>query len=974
MLTGKYQILYNRLCEVIPAPRMFSDPLSTLAWGTDASFYRLTPKLVIIAANEEEISFILKHTDRLSIPVTFRAAGTSLSGQSLSDSVLIVAADGWKKFEVLEDGKKIRLQPGIIGARANIILAPYGRKIGPDPASINACMVGGIVANNASGMCCGTAENSYNTIDSMKLVLADGTMLDTSCEKSKESFIKSHPLLIENLLQMHATINENEKLRERIRSKFKMKNTTGYSLNAFVDFSDPFDIINHIMVGSEGTLAFISEVTYQTVADPAYKATALVVFPDIESACRATISLKPMPVAAVELIDRAGLRSVENNKGMPEFFKALPLQAAALLIETRAETREDLEKYVRKIKLELKKIPALFPVEFTDIPSEYNKLWNVRKGLFPSVGAMREAGTTVIIEDVAFPLEKLGNATLDLQALFKRYRYDEAVIFGHALEGNLHFVFKQDFGTKKEVERYACFMNDMVDLVVDKYDGTLKAEHGTGRNMAPFVEREWGGQAYILMREIKRFFDPDDLLNPGVIINANPKAHLENLKPLPAVNALIDKCIECGFCESACVSADFTLSPRQRITVLREIERLKVSGKEPHILSVLNQKFEYAGDETCATDGLCAINCPVDIDTGNMIKSLRNDKLKKGQRRIASMLSSNTATFIRSMRLFLDMADLAHRVLGTRAMHSFTSLLRKISGKRIPQWNPFLPRGGKRIKKLSVREENPLKVVYFPSCINRGMGISKDYEEKTALTDKVPALLHKAGYEVIYPKKMNRLCCGMAYSSKGFTELGKKKSNALHKALYDASRQGEIPILCDMSPCLYTMKINMEPDLKLYEPVEFILEHLQDKLEFKPVEEEVAVFAVCSARKMSLEPSLVQLAGMCASKVTLTDANCCGFAGDRGFTVPELNQHGLRTLKEQTESCSSGYSTSRTCEIGLTLHSGKSFKSIVYLVDKVTTAKGAELIKESSSLPEVKSEDISSSDATGNYAREGTSV
>ena len=176
--------------------------------------------------------------------------------------------------------------------------------------------------------------------------------------------------------------------------------------------------------------------------------------------------------------------------------------------------------------------------------------WKVRKGAFPSVGAMRRAGTTVIIEDVAFPIESLAAATLDLQALMRQHGYSEGIIFGHALEGNLHFVFTQDFSDPAEVDRYARFTEDICRLVVDKYDGSLKAEHGTGRNMAPFVEMEWGRQATDLMRRIKMLFDPENLLNPGVILNDDPQAHLKNFKPMPAAEEIVDRCIECGFCES----------------------------------------------------------------------------------------------------------------------------------------------------------------------------------------------------------------------------------------------------------------------------------------------------------------------------------------------------------------------------------------------------------------------------------------
>ncbi len=941
MLTGNYKLLHQRLLEKIPPARLFSDPMKTLAWGTDASFYRLIPRLVVIAHSEAEICFILQNTYELKIPVTFRAAGTSLSGQAISDSVLIVAADNWKNHQVLDEGKRIRLQPGIIGSRANIILAPWKRKIGPDPASINAAMIGGIAANNASGMCCGTAENSYNTLDSLRLIMADGTALDTSSAQSRQAFAEKFPRIISRLTDLQERIKADTPLAERIRRKYKMKNTTGYSLNALVDFTDPFDIINHLMIGSEGTLAFLSEVTYNTVHEHPFKASALIIFPDIANACLATTVLKKEPVVAVEIIDRAGLRSVENNKGMPSYLKELPGDAAALLIETRADNPQELNTNIDRIKLGLLGIPTVLPIKFTDIPEEYTRLWNIRKGLFPSVGAMRETGTTIIIEDVAFPLETLAPATLELQQLFKKYGYSEAVIFGHALEGNLHFVFSPDFNNQQEIDRYAAFMDDLVAMMVDKYDGSLKAEHGTGRNMAPFVEKEWGSQAMALMKEIKEIFDPQYLINPGVILNPSPTAHLEHLKPLAPVDEVVDKCIECGFCESICVSNDLTLSPRQRIVVLREMARLRQTGHQPHMLAALENSFAYEGDETCATDGLCAINCPVKIDTGAMIKLIRAKQAGPWQRKVASTMAHNTAYVVKMASLGMHTAHGIHRLVGTRALRGLNAGMQVLLGNRFPRWNEYFPQGGKKIKPLPVDQANPLKVVYFPSCINRAMGVSDDYAEKIPLTDKIPALLHKAGYEVIFPENLKQLCCGMAYSSKGYTAQGKEKSDELEQALREASENGKYPILCDMSPCLYTMKNNMEPGLKLYEPVAFILEYLQDRLVFTPVEEEVAVFAVCSAKKMELEPSLVKLASLCSTNVKVVDANCCGFAGDRGFTYPELNAHGLRHLKEQTQSISSGYSTSRTCEIGLSNHSGKSFTSIVYLVDRVTKRKNA---------------------------------
>ena len=508
--TRSYRTFLTTIQRSIPTERIINDPLRTLAYGTDASFYRLIPKVVIKAETEAEVITVLRTAHGMGLPVTFRAAGTSLSGQAVTDSILLVAGNCWTDHTILDGGGRIRLQPGIIGAQANRYLAPLGKKIGPDPASINAAMIGGIAANNASGMCCGTAENSYKTLDSIRIVLADGSLLDTGDSTSRERFATSHAPLLDQLAALAAEVRADLPLADRIRHKYKLKNTTGYSLNALVDYQDPFDILAHLMIGSEGTLGFISEVVYRTVVEHPHKASALMIFASIEDACRTVFFLKTVNVNAVELMDRAALRSVENKKGMPAFLKTLPETATALLVETRAENEDELQYNVAMVVQALDGVPLTstagmqafsekssftpmrcaathLPVQFTDVAAEYTLLWNIRKGLFPSVGAVRRSGTTVIIEDVAFPLKQLAAATLELQQLFKKYHYDEAIIFGHALEGNLHFVFTQDFSQNSEVERYRAFMDEVCHMVVDSYDGSLKAEHGTGRNMAPYV-------------------------------------------------------------------------------------------------------------------------------------------------------------------------------------------------------------------------------------------------------------------------------------------------------------------------------------------------------------------------------------------------------------------------------------------------------------------------------------------------------
>ncbi|HSC54752.1 MAG TPA: FAD-binding and (Fe-S)-binding domain-containing protein [Phnomibacter sp.] len=697
MLAPVYQKFKESISSTIDEKRILTSPLQTLAYGTDASFYRLIPKIVILARNEAEIVAIIREAMILDIPLTFRAAGTSLSGQAISDSVLVVATHGWRNYEIFDNNSKIKLEPGIVGAAANNRLAPLGKKIGPDPASIGAAMIGGIVANNASGMCCGIAQNSYQTIADIRIVLQDGTILDTADAASVQAFKKTQAALIKEIETLRDEIKNNPALFNRIKNKFKIKNTTGYSINALVDYEDPIEIIKHLMVGSEGTLAFISNVTLNTVTDEKYKACSLVIFNSIFDACNATALLKSSPVSAVELLDRKSIRSVENDPLAPAYFKTLPEPACALLIECRDNDTEGLAQKQQQIRQSFASIPTSTDYEFTSDPVQYNFNWAARKGLLPTVGALRKNGTTVIIEDVSFPLPKLADACIALQDLFAKYEYHDAVLFGHALEGNLHFVFSQDFSSQTEIDRYANLMSELAVLVVDQFEGSLKAEHGTGRNMAPFVEKEWGNEAYIIMKRIKSIFDPNNKINPGVLINPDPTVHLKNLKPLPEANDIIDKCMECGFCEPHCVSEGMTTSPRQRIVIAREIRRLETTNEDPQRLQSLKTDAVYQVDKTCATDGLCALACPVKIDTGKFVKQWRAGQLESGEKKTAAYIGSHMAGTTSGMRTGLKIVKFFHSILGTTIMKALSNLAHFITAGKLPKWMPQMPKGAHKI-------------------------------------------------------------------------------------------------------------------------------------------------------------------------------------------------------------------------------------------------------------------------------------
>lgn len=932
--TPRYDDFLRDIRAFIPAGRIYTDELRRLAWGTDASFYRKIPRIVVRADDETEVSRLLKAATANFVPVTFRAAGTSLSGQSVTDSVLVVAGKGWERYEISPDASEITLEPGIIGARVNQILEPYGRMFAPDPASKRSAMVGGIIINNASGMNCGTHANSDKILRSVRIVLADGSVLDTADEASRQAFARSHPRMITEICDIRNLIRADKRLAQRIRHKYSIKNVTGLNLLPFVTFDDPFDIIAHSIVGSEGTLAFLSQATVETSHLYPFAASAMLYFDDMAEACRCVVALKKgAPVFSCEMLDHKSLEAVHDKTGTG---------LTALLLDTKADDPDALNRNIEAIMAVVYQFKLHKPAHFSTDPAETAQWWAIRSGVFPAVGGTRPSGTTALIEDIAFYIEDLPTATADLVKLLNDAGYPDACIYGHALEGNYHFVISQAFDSQAEIDRYRHMMEAIEHLVVDRYDGSLKAEHGVGRNMAPFVRREWGDKAWAIMHRIKDAFDPDGILNRGVIFNDDPDCFIKDLKPLAPTYPVVDKCIECGFCEVNCVSCGLTLSARQRVVVTREISRLRATGKadDAALADTLARQFKKPGIDYCAGDGLCSTSCPMGINTGELIHILREEALPAGSAgyKTGQFAARHLAGISKGLRLALGAADLAHRAFGDKVVNSIGRGMHAIG---LPLWTESLPEPYSPDKTVNAPQQpSDRKVVYFPSCINRAMGVTREKGKDIApLVDTMVGLCHKAGYEVIFPEGLDSLCCGMIWESKGMPDIADDMTAKLEQALLKASDNGRYPVLCDQSPCLHRMREHIK-SMPLYEPAEFIERFLVPHLRFTPTDTPVAVHVTCSTRRMGLADAIIGLARRCSTSVTVpAEVGCCGFAGDKGFNLPELNRWALRKLRPALEKAGvkAGYSNSRTCEIGLSHNSGISYKSIVYLVDECTS-------------------------------------
>ncbi|MYW99272.1 MULTISPECIES: FAD-binding and (Fe-S)-binding domain-containing protein [unclassified Streptomyces] len=948
---GTPEPLRSELTALLGADKVLWKISDLVRYASDASPYRFLPRVVLVPEDLDDVSAILSYAHGKGRSVVFRAAGTSLNGQAQGEDILVDVRRHWTGVEVLDDGARARILPGTTVMRANATLARYGRLLGPDPASAIACTLGGVVANNASGMTAGTTRNSYRTLASLTFVLPSGTVVDTAHPAADEELAHAEPELCAGLLELKAEIEADAELTARIRAKYTIKNTNGYRLDAFLDGATPVQILRGLMVGSEGTFGFISEVVFDTLPLDRRVSSGLLFFPSLTAAAAAVPRFNEAGAIAVELMDGNTLRASVSVPGVPADWAALPRETTALLVEFRAADEAGQAAFERAAGavvagLDLVRPAASVTNAFTRDAGTIAGYWKARKAFVTAVGGSRPSGTTLITEDFAVPPARLADACAALLDLQSRHGFDAAVA-GHAAHGNLHFLLAFDAAKPADVSRYDAFMQEFCALVVDRFDGSLKAEHATGRNIAPFLEREWGPRATELMWRTKQVIDPAGVLAPRIVLDRDPRAHLRGLKTIPKVEAVADPCIECGFCEPTCPSEDLTTTPRQRIVLRREMMR-QTDGSP--VESGLVDAYGYDAVDTCAGDSTCKLACPVGIDTGAMMKGFRHRRHTPREERIAALTAKNFRAVEASARLAVAAADTVGDRVGDAPLQAVTRLARKaVRPDLVPEWLPQIP--GAAARRLPDTARVGASAVYYPACVNRIFaGPDDGAGPALSLAEAVVAVSGRAGRPVWIPEDVTGTCCATIWHSKGYDAGNRIMANRIVEAAWGWTAGGTLPLVVDASSCTLGIAEEVVPyltednralhrELTVVDSLVWAAEELLPHLTVLRTAGSAVLHPTCSMEHLGDVGQLRALAEACAQEVVVPDdAGCCAFAGDRGMLHKELTDSA--TAKEAAEVDRRPYdaylSANRMCEIGMERATGHPYRSALIELEHAT--------------------------------------
>lgn len=793
------RLKFNLLARSIKG-ELKTDPVYREAFASAACLYRILPQAVAIPQDCEDLASILEFAAQEKIPVTARGAGSSVAGQALGSGIVISLSKYLNRIlEIRPEEKKALVEPGVISADLNAALKPYGLFFPPDPSSGNYCTIGGMIANNSSGAHSLFYGATQNYLEEMEVILADGSAALVGKNKFELTEEKSYwarqiPRKLNRLFQEHKAAIEKDRPA--------VKNASGYLLWGALEPEG----INYarLLAGSEGTLAVILKAWLKLENLPGAKSAGLIYFKDLSLAANAVLKLRRLNPQAVEIMDRNFINIVQDH--YPELKPLLDDQAEyMLLLEFDGKSPEEAQEKIRAANdLILEKERLGYKSTIAENEREKDLLWQVRQAASPILYTMG-SGLVRFIEDIVIPPEKLGSGLQRIRALFSEFK-TFAPVMGHAGEGNLHLNPSFNPANKDDRRGMQIFADQVYKMVIE-LGGSISGEHGDGILRAPYVQAQFPN-AYLAFKDLKKIFDPQNILNPGKILAEPGLIPVENIKywtPETAAGRvqaelqkekaldLIFRCHGCGLCRSYCPAiAGFETElalPRSKMSFARALSQGLLEDS-----ALLSWEAQVLLD-SCFSCQRCLNLCPTGVQVARVLEQLKN-------------FQRQTRTFSPRQEILDRSGEMINRLArmpepGIRLASSPLPRLALRSLGINPDASSFIkPEDVQKILqarnspvKSDERKDAALKIIYFPGCLERWTEPQR-FERTTKLLDEI-----HAEYTIL-----SGLCCGLP-SSQCNRELFLKSAQKFAAAVLPLIEKGYL-LVSNCPGCISAFRRN----------------------------------------------------------------------------------------------------------------------------------------------------------------------
>ena len=881
------------------------DALHRTLYSTAACIYQIPPLGAVVPRHEGDVLSVLEYARRHGLPVTARGGGSGLAGQTLGRGIILDFSKHFRRIGApdLVEGT-VRVQPGVIPAQLNRLLRKDGLRFAPDPSSAAWCTLGGMIANNAGGSHTVRYGATRENVASLRMALADGTIVETSPVSATLAGDAggASPAQVrpggEPLVRLAAALRrivERHRPVIEARQPTTRRNASGYALreacNGSVDLSK-------VVVGSEGTLGLVLEATLRLVPIPKAVATALVLFDDLEKSGAGVVAILQARPSAVELLDRTFVDVIREAD--PKMGLGLPAGTEAIVIvELEGDDQKEVLNRLRRMEQSLVSVQRLATeVRSGTRPEEMARIWAIRKAASPLLsrreGRLRN---TRFIEDAAVHPEKMAEFVSRLRALLRKHEL-QAAIFGHAGDCNLHCNPLMNQKDPRDLRVMEAVAEEFVDLVTD-LGGSLSGEHGDGRLRTPYLRRAYGPLADVF-REVKELFDPQGILNPGIIVHDGSYGLTDDLRygeryrrvatgtPLDADlwQREIEKCHGCGACRDYCPVAvetgDEAATARAKGNLLRSV----LSGRlEPGVLS--SDGFKQIMD-LCVNCRLCHSECPTAIDIPGMAIMAKEVYVRSRGKRLPDRLLTAGAPLL---RLGAAVAPLANAALRSPLLRRLGAALSGIAARRdMPAFAaaPLEPR-------LPSVDPEGRKVAYFHGCF-------AGYQDTEGEGRAAIELLEALGCTVAIPPQE---CCGIAAITYGHLDDVRPAAERNVATFLDLLRRGYEPVYS--APSCGLALVEDYPRLLGTPQSEVLARHVKDLHDYvlmllesdaallarlRPVPMRLTYHNPCHLQARGLGDGVVRLLRLVPGLevVPIGEDHCCGIAGTFGMKEKHFDQ------------------------------------------------------------------------------------